>query len=169
MLYHQRELLEQAEGTIDEDDSDYEKDSILPLVVLLLYPLWGVQILIKMNYSSACTGSMLRTLRELTITVLRQSIGYMFGWLHNSFQAARQSVHNAIVAKFGNPHLSQDFSAETLEHNEAGRESQPSPGEAGSAGRELDEFPWATGCPGDVEMAVPIISSEKLASPSDTG
>ncbi|KAF8488340.1 hypothetical protein JB92DRAFT_3130015 [Gautieria morchelliformis] len=27
----QPELLQQAEGTIDEDDSDYEKDSILPV------------------------------------------------------------------------------------------------------------------------------------------
>ncbi|KAF8531972.1 hypothetical protein JB92DRAFT_3276455, partial [Gautieria morchelliformis] len=64
--------------------------------------------------------------------------------LQNSFQAARGSVHNVIVAEFGNPHLSQDFSAETLEHNEAG-----------STGIELD---WATGYPGDVEMARLIVS-----------
>ncbi|KAF8466770.1 hypothetical protein JB92DRAFT_3135746 [Gautieria morchelliformis] len=58
-------------------------------------------------------------------------------------QAARQSVHKAIVAEFGNPDLTQAFSAETLEDNVPVQESQHE--EAGPSGIEVDEFPWVTG------------------------
>ncbi|KAF8532251.1 hypothetical protein JB92DRAFT_2824546 [Gautieria morchelliformis] len=79
------------------------------------------------------------------------------------FQAARQSVHNAIVAEFGNPHLSrEDFNAENLEDNVADQEGQESPQEAGSGGMELDEFPCTTGCPGNVELAGQIASGEQI-------
>ncbi|KAF8497365.1 hypothetical protein JB92DRAFT_2987244, partial [Gautieria morchelliformis] len=88
----------------------------------------------------------------------------------SSFQAARQTVHNAIVAEFGNPHLSwEDFNAQNLEDNMADQEGEHSHEEAGSAGIELDEFPCTTGCPGDAEMAGQITSSEQLASLSGTG
>ena len=73
------------------------------------------------------------------------------------FHAVRQSVHNAIVAEFGNPHLSQDVSAETLED---GVTDQESPKEAKPAGIELDEFPRAILGTGEVQMAGPIDSSE---------
>jgi hypothetical protein len=61
------------------------------------------------------------------------------------------------VAEFGNPRLSQDFSAETLED---GVTDQVSPEEARLAGIELDEFPWATPGTGEVEMVGHIDSSE---------
>jgi hypothetical protein len=74
-----------------------------------------------------------------------------------SFHAVRQTVHNAIVAEFGNPHLSQDFSAETLEDGVTGQEPTE---EARPAGIELDEFPWATLGIGEVDMVGPIDPSE---------
>ncbi|KAF8532665.1 hypothetical protein JB92DRAFT_2824287 [Gautieria morchelliformis] len=46
----------------------------------------------------------------------------------------------------------------------ADQESQQSPEEARSAGRELDVFPWVTGRPGDVEMAGQIVSGKWQAS-----
>jgi hypothetical protein len=61
------------------------------------------------------------------------------------------------VAEFGNPSLSQDFSAETLED---GVTDQVSPEEARPAGIELAEFPWAILGTGEVEMVGPIDSSE---------
>jgi hypothetical protein len=74
------------------------------------------------------------------------------------------------VAEFGSPHLSQNFRAETLEdnHHVADEESRQPPDEAGSVGIKLDDFPWATGCPEEVEMAGPVDSSEQLMSPSGT-
>jgi hypothetical protein len=48
------------------------------------------------------------------------------------------------VAEFGNPRLSQGFSA----------------AEARPAGIELDEFPWVILGTGEVKMAGPIDSSE---------
>ncbi|KAF8509450.1 hypothetical protein JB92DRAFT_2946584 [Gautieria morchelliformis] len=88
----------------------------------------------------------------------------------SSFQAARQSVQNAIVAEFGNPHLSwEDFNADNLEDNVADQEGQQSPEEAGSDGIELDEFPRMTACPGDAELAGQIASGEQLVSLSGTG
>ncbi|KAF8497355.1 hypothetical protein JB92DRAFT_2834429 [Gautieria morchelliformis] len=110
------------------------------------------------SYATTITTKVLRLLYGI-----KQSISGIVSWLQNGFQAARQSVHNAIVAEFGNPHLSrEDFNAENLEDNVADQEGQQSPEQAGSAGIELDEFPHRTGCPGDVEMAGQITSGEQI-------
>ncbi|KAF8507865.1 hypothetical protein JB92DRAFT_2832602 [Gautieria morchelliformis] len=89
---------------------------------------------------------------------IKPNLGGILGYLQNSFKAARQSVHSAIVAEFGNPHLSQGLGTETMEDTTADQESQQSPEEARSAGIELDVCPWVTGRPGDVEMAGQIAS-----------
>ena len=61
------------------------------------------------------------------------------------------------MAEFGNPNLSQDFSAETLEDGVTDREPTE---EARPAGIELDEFPWDTLGIEEVDMVGPIDSSE---------
>ena len=61
------------------------------------------------------------------------------------------------MAEFGNPHLRQGFSAETLED---GGTDQESPEEARPARIVLDEFPWVSLGTGEVEMVGPIDSSE---------
>ena len=74
-----------------------------------------------------------------------------------NFRTVTQRVHNAVVEEFGDSYLSRSLGPEASE----GEETQQDPQVTKEEGIELDEFPWATGCVGDVETTGPIASGKQ--------
>ena len=81
----------------------------------------------------------------------------------SSFRAAAQRAHNAVVEEFGDSDMSRSVSAKVSEAVETQEDPQITP----AGGIELDEFPWATGCVGDVETAGHIESGTQWDVLSD--
>ncbi|KAF8520671.1 hypothetical protein JB92DRAFT_2828091 [Gautieria morchelliformis] len=103
----------------------WDKKSLISLVIYQGKVL-SHGFVLTITLASTITSKVLRLLYGI-----KQRISTILAYLNNSFQAARRSIHTAIVAEFGNPFLSHALGTETMEDNIADQEGQQSPEEPG--------------------------------------